>query len=180
MKYFRRILPLSIILLLFMNIVAVFSIADMSSSNRFLDQSVQKGAGQSTTSSNYVPQSKIGTEITSGKTTLKTDKDSYAPGEWLEITAESTTEEMNGSLEWSLESPISEVSFDFQSEIQDIFEDRTFDNPSVPDWTNDSFYSVEAISGYLNLTEVADVDKEDAEIFFNSSEMDSERYKISF
>ncbi len=180
MKYFRQILPLSIILLLFLNIVAVFSIADMSSSNRFLDQSIQKGAGQSTTSSNYVPQSKIGTEITSGKTTLKTDKDSYAPGEWLEITAESTTEEMNGSLEWSLESPISEVSFDFQSEIQDIFEDRTFDNPSVPDWTNDNFYSLEAISGYLNLTETADVDKEDAEIFFNSSEMDSDRYKISF
>ncbi|UCG02047.1 MAG: hypothetical protein JSW11_20935 [Candidatus Heimdallarchaeota archaeon] len=180
MNYIRRTLSLSIILLLFMNIVAIFSIADNSAFSGFLDQSVQKEVGQETTVSNHDPQAKIGNVITSGKTTLKTDKDTYAPGEWLEITAESTTEEMNGSLEWSLESPISEVSFDFESEIQDIFEDSAFDSPSLPDWTNDNFYSIEATSGYLNLTEIADVDTEDAEIFFNTSELMPDRYEISF
>lgn len=163
-----------------MNTVAIFLIADISSSYRFLNQSVQKGVGQRTISSNHAPQSKVGVEFTSGMTTLKTDKDSYVPGEWVEITAESTTTEMNGSLEWSLESPIGEVVFDFSSYYQDIFEDPFFNDPTIPDWTNDSFYSVDATSGYLNLTEIADADKTNAEIYYDTPEIDAYRYVISF
>ncbi|MFX0124864.1 MAG: hypothetical protein ACFFAE_14630 [Candidatus Hodarchaeota archaeon] len=180
MNYSRRLLPLSILLLLFMNIAAIFLIADVSSSSRFLSQSVLPGADQSTTSPNHAFQAKIGTEITSGKTTLRTDKDRYAPGELVEITAESDTSEMNGSLEWSLESPIGEVTFDFSSDFQDIFEDRFFNDPSLPDWTNDGFYSAIVNSGYLNLTEVADADINDVEIYYDTTELDADTYEISF
>ena len=130
--------------------------------------------------SKNAPLNQFGTEITSGNTTLKIDKDTYVPGEWVEITAESITAEMNGSLEWQLESPISEVVFDFESDFQDIFEDRTFDNPNIPDWTNESFHVVEATSGYLNLTEVSDPDINEVEVYYNTSTLNSGSYSISF
>ncbi|MFW9903974.1 MAG: hypothetical protein ACFFFH_06540 [Candidatus Thorarchaeota archaeon] len=180
MNYFKRILSLSIILLIVMNIAAIFAITDISVSSGFIDQSLQKGVDQNNKISNDAPYARTGSQITSGKTTLKTDKDSYAPGEWVEISAESTTSEMNGSLEWSLESPISEVAFDFSSEFQDIFEDRFFNDPTIPDWINDGFSSVTATSGYLNLTEVADIDKNDVEVYYNTSKLAPGKYEISF
>jgi hypothetical protein len=144
------------------------------------DQSAPNRDDLSRVSSNPVYWPKVGSEITSGKTTLTTDKESYAPGEWATITAESTTDEMNGSLEWQLESPIGEIAFNFSSDFQDVFEDRFFNNPAIPDWTNDGFYSIEATSGYLNLTEVADDDKDDVEVFYNTSMLNPDRYVISF
>lgn len=163
-----------------MNIVAIFAITDISVSSGVIDQTLHKGVDQNTKMSENVPQAKTGSQITSGKTTLETDKDNYAPGEWVEISAESTTSEMNGSLEWSLESPISEVAFDFSSEFQDIFEDRFFNDPAVPDWVNDGFSFVTATSGYLNLTEVADIDENDVEVYYNTSELEPSTYEISF
>ncbi|MFX1516828.1 MAG: hypothetical protein ACFFC6_10985, partial [Promethearchaeota archaeon] len=180
MNYFRRISSLIIILLLFMNIVAIFVIADTTrppKSMVFLDQ---VSNDQNSKLSYNAPPNRIGIEKISGNTTLKTDKDSYAPGEWVEITAESITAEMNGSLEWQLESPISEVTFDFESNFQDIFEDRTFDDINIPDWTNEGFHTIEATSGYLNLTEVSDPDTTGVEAYYNSSSLESGFYSISF
>ncbi len=173
-------MPLSFIMLLVMNVCAVFLLADLSTFYELSDQVAQNGADMSSISSNHAPQSKIGSEITSGKTTLTTDKESYTPGEWATITAESTTDEMNGSLEWQLESPIGEVAFDFYSIFQDIFEDRFFNDPAIPDWTNESFHSIEATSGYLNLTEVADDDKDAVEVFYNTSILNPDKYMISY
>jgi len=164
MNCFRRISTLSIILLLFINIVAIVVIADITSPPKSLVQFNQIGIDRNFKTSSNAPFNQIGTEITSGNTTLRTDKDSYVPGEWVEITAESITAEMNGSLEWQLESPISEVAFDFESDFQDIFEDRTFDHPNIPDWTNESFHVIEATSGFLNLTEVPDPDINEVEV----------------
>jgi hypothetical protein len=163
-----------------MNVVAIFSVASISTSAGVIDQSLRKRDDQNTKRANSIPQAKTGSQITSGETTLKTDKDSYAPGELVEITAESTTTEMNGSLEWSLESPISEVAFDFSSDFQDIFEDRFFEDPTIPDWINDGFSSMSASSGYLNLTELADTDMNDVEVYYNTSELEPGQYEISF
>ena len=163
-----------------MNVVAILSIVDISTSSGFIDQSLQKGDDPNTKIANFTPQAKTGSQITLGRTTLKTDKDSYAPGEWVEVTAESTTSEMNGSLEWSLESPISEVAFDFSSEFQDIFEDRFFDDPTIPDWINDGFLSMSAPSGSLELTEDADADTSDVEVYYYAPELNPGKYEISF
>lgn len=167
-------------MLLVMNIYAVFIITNISLSNEISDQLPLNRDKMSSMASYHTPQPKIDSEVISGKTTLSTDKESYAPGEWATITAESTTDEMNGSLEWQLESPIGEVAFDFYSIFQDIFEDRFFNDPAIPDWTNEGFYSIEATSGYLNLTEVADTDKNDTEVFYNTTELNPDRYVISF
>ena len=156
-------------------------IADITSPPKSLVQFNQIGIDRNFKTSSNAPFNQIGTEITSGNTTLRTDKDSYVPGEWVEITAESITAEMNGSLEWQLESPISEVAFDFESDFQDIFEDRTFDHPNIPDWTNESFHVIEATSGFLNLTEVPDPDINEVEVYYNNtSSLDSDSYLISF
>jgi hypothetical protein len=130
--------------------------------------------------SNHYPNLK-GSEVTQGTTTLKTDKDSYSPGETAIITAEGTTAELNGSLEWQLESPIEEIAFDFESRYQDIFQDPSFNDPSVPDWYNESFDSVEATSGYLNLTQTTDPDMSSSEIYYNDTMLkEEEEYVISF
>lgn len=180
MNFFRHIIPLSFVVLLIMNIYAFSLKTSIPSLLEIEDQSAPNGGDLTSVSSNPVYRPKVGAEITSGKTTLTTDKESYAPGEWATITAESTTDEMNGSLEWRLESPIGEVAFDFYSDFQDIFEDRFFNDPAIPDWTNESFYSIEATSGYLNLTEVADEDKDDVEVFYNTSLLNPDEYVISF
>lgn len=168
-------------MLLFMNLSTIFVLTNISS-KEMVNLFLQEEDNSSLTSLNQAPQSKIGSEITSGRTTLTTDKDSYTPGEWVEVVAKSNTDEMNGSLEWQLESPISEVAFDFHSEFLDIFEDPSFNNPVIPDWINESFYAVEATSGYLNLTEVRDDDINDAEAYYNTSYSleSNSRYKISF
>ncbi len=122
-----------------------------------------------------------GLEVTDGTTVLASDKDTYSPGETATITAEGSTAEMNGSLEWKLESPIEEIAFDFKSRYQDIFQDPSFNDPSLPDWHKESFDSVEATSGYLNLTQVPDPDMISSEIYYNTTLLsEEEEYVISF
>ena len=114
-----------------------------------------------------LPSMQLGSTITVGRTTLTTDKDTYSPGDWVTITADSSTNDMNGSLEWRLESPIGEIPFDFYSDYQDVFIDPWFDGDSLPsDWTNNGFEDVNVGNGYLNLTEGADADTDDPEIYF--------------
>ena len=163
-----------------MNVFSVILISDIHSPFELSDQSIMNKANLSNFSARDDLQKKIGSEIISGKTTLTTDKDHYSPGEWVTINAESSTDEMNGSLEWQLESPISEIAFDFKSNFQDIFLDRKFQNTSVLDWENVSFDIVESPLGYLNLTETPDLDEDDAEIFYNTTALESGKYVISF
>ncbi len=151
-----------------------------STSPEISDESMLTRADLESNIPHQVPKSKVNNEVIDGNTTLQTDKDSYVPGEWVTITANSSSNEMNGSLEWQLESPISEVAFDF-SEYKDIFKDPSFDNPIVPDWTNESIDFVEVTSGYLNLTEVSDADEDDDEIFYETDDLPyGEKYEISF
>ncbi len=132
-----------------------------------------------------IPSTKIGSTIIDGETNLTTDKDKYSPGDSLKVTADSKTSDMNGSLEWRLESPIGEIPFDFYSNLQEVFEDPSFDNNTHPDWINEvsnPFSSVESIFGYLNLTAEADADEVDNEIYYYnpSALMSGERYVVSF
>jgi len=144
------------------------------------NQNLLKDKSSTDLVSSPLPHSQVGSTIIDGKTTLQTDKDTYVPGEELIITAESSTDEMNGSLEWQLESPISEVAFDFNSDFQNIFEDRFFNDPAIPDWTNVSFDYMEALMGYLNLTKVLDDDMDDVEIYYNSTTLTKGKYIFSF
>ncbi|MHA1331568.1 MAG: hypothetical protein ACTSR2_10870, partial [Candidatus Hodarchaeales archaeon] len=181
MKVFRYIVPLSIFVLLIANVFGSASVQNYLSSDYSKTRDQLYGASFENEMSSFSPIYKVGSTITSGLTTLTTDKDSYAPGDWVEIKAESNTDEMNGSLEWQLESPINEVAFDFRSDYQDVFTDPLFNNVSVPDWNNENFDGVNANNGYLTLVENADPDKDDAEAFFNRTALlQDSRYYLSF
>lgn len=167
-------------MLFILNIYTSPEVTDLSISYGTLDYSVKKQDDMTKLSSNHAPVPRVASEITFGKTNITTDKDTYAPGEWMTITAESNSDEMNGSLEWQLESPIGEVAFDFYSDFQNIFEDPTFDNTTVLDWKNEGFDFVETPLDYLNLTTIPDIDEDAAEIFYNSTTLDPGRYLVSF
>ncbi len=184
LRVFRYIIPLSFVLLFIINIYAV-SLETTSISFRKSNDNEAKGLYSSENDIPMVTSAKIGNSIIDGETNLSTDKDTYAPGETLTITAESKTNDMNGSLEWRLESPIGEIPFDFYSDLQYNFEDPDFNNPAVPDWTNSAnepFTFVESTSGVLNLTAEADIDEDDNEIYYyNSTALEKgERYIVSF
>ncbi len=185
LKIFRYIIPLSFVVLLFAN---VFALSLATTPNIFHDisnvSSLKEGYSSGEPPSE-IPKNKIGELIIDGETNLTTDKEKYNPGETVTITAGSKYNDMNGSLEWRLESPIGEIPFDFYSDLQKIFQDPNFNNFSIPDWTNGStepFEFVESTSGYLNLTTTADDDENDNEIFYydNTSLKDGKRYLISF
>jgi hypothetical protein len=184
LRVFRYIIPLSFVLIFIINIYAV-SLETTLISNRNSDNDEAKGLYSSENDIPIVTSAKIGNSIIDGETNLSTDKDTYAPGETLTITAESKTNDMNGSLEWQLESPIGEIPFDFYSDLQHNFEDPHFNNPTVPDWTNSTiepFTFVDSASGVLNLTAEADIDEDDNEIYYyNSSALENgEKYIVSF
>ena len=105
MKIQNKIIPLCIILLF---IVGIYGQTQQTSFsfNQDLSKQVQLTEGNvNLISNNNQPSYKTFSQVTSGRTTLTTDADSYAPGDWVTVTAESDTDEMNGSLEWRLESP---------------------------------------------------------------------------
>lgn len=179
MRTLQKILPLSLAMLFIIIISSSSQLTNFSLNLAMSNQNLLKEEKSTDFVSSTQP--KVGTTITDGNTTLQTDKDTYAPGDELIITAEGSTDEMNGSLEWQLESPISEVAFDFYSDFQDdIFKDPLFDDISIPDWTNVSFDYLEAIAGYLNLTKTLDDDTDDEEIYFDSTTLVQETYRISF
>ncbi|MFW9778587.1 MAG: hypothetical protein ACFFE8_07000 [Candidatus Heimdallarchaeota archaeon] len=108
-----------------------------------------------------------GIVVSDGETNLTTDKKRYSPGDWVEIEANSRTNDMNGSLEWYLESPVGEVAFGFNSSYQDIFQDPLFDNNAIPDWATVNWTgAIEATNGFLNLTKISDADLDPDEIYF--------------
>jgi len=181
MNIIRNLLILSILTIIIISIPSSLILYQNSQVSSYSTRNTLKGNYPVENHNDPILQSKIGTSVTSGSTTLTTDEDTYTPGEWLEITADSNTFEMNGSLEWQLESPIDEVAFDFKSDYQTIFDDPYFVNSSVPDWHNNNFDSIIASEGYLTLTEGMDADKIAAEIFYNETTLlNSSRYYISF
>lgn len=127
-----------------------------------------------------------GIVVSDGVTNLTTDKETYSPGDWVEIEADSRTNDMNGSLEWYLESPVGEVAFGFNSSYQDIFKDPSFDNNSVTDWIGVNWTGeINETSGFLNLTKVSDVDLDQDEVYFYNPNNPiyrffNPRYLISF
>ncbi len=184
LRVFRYIIPLSFVLLFIINIYTV-SLETTLIGQRNSDNDEVKGLYSSENDIPMVTSAKIGNYIIDGETNLSTDKDTYAPGETLTVTAESKTNDMNGSLEWRLESPIGEIPFDFYSDLQYNFVDPDFNNPTIPDWTNSTiepFTFVDSTSGVLNLTTEADIDEEDNEIYYyNSTALEKgERYIVSF
>ncbi|MFX0051982.1 MAG: hypothetical protein ACFE8U_11895 [Candidatus Hermodarchaeota archaeon] len=181
MKTLRKFIPISLVMLFIISIYGSSKITSDSFNQELFSQKLLKEGDSTVLSSNISPQFKLGSTIIDGNTTLQTDKEKYAPGDELVIDVGSFTNEMNGSLEWWLESPISEVAFDFYSDLLKIFEDSSFDDSSIPDWTNESFDYMEALMGYLNLTKALDDDKNDAEIYYNSTTLIKDNtYRISF
>ncbi|MFX0172139.1 MAG: hypothetical protein ACFE9L_09475 [Candidatus Hodarchaeota archaeon] len=180
MKTLRKFIPISLAMLFIINIYGSFLMPSVSYTQVF-NQRLLKDGDINALSPKINPQSKLGSTITVGNTTLQTNKEKYTPGDELVIDVGSFTDEMNGSLEWLLESPISEVAFDFYSDYQMLFKDPSFDDSAIPDWTNESFDYMEAIAGYLNLTKTIDDDTNDANIYFNSSTLtEDDTYRISF
>ncbi|MHA1941040.1 MAG: hypothetical protein ACW97P_04880 [Candidatus Hodarchaeales archaeon] len=181
MKIPKQIIPLSILLLFTVGIYSHLYRSSFSSDNNLMSE-IQAGTNYGNQVSNtFMTDQKQFSEVTSGLTTLTSNADTYTPGDWVTITAESNTDEMNGSLEWRLESPIEEYSFDFNSFYQDVFSDPEFNNDLIPDWNNTGFDGFTANDGYLNLTEGFDNDTVDAVIFNNNSALISDTdYIISF
>ncbi|MHA2238253.1 MAG: hypothetical protein ACXAB2_07775, partial [Candidatus Hodarchaeales archaeon] len=181
MKIPKQIIPLSILLLFTVGIYSHLYHSSFSSDNNLMSE-IQAGTNYGNQVSNtFMTDQKQFSEVTSGLTTLTSNADTYTPGDWVTITAESNTDEMNGSLEWRLESPIEEYSFDFNSFYQDVFSDPEFNNDLIPDWNNTGFDGFTANDGYLNLTEGFDNDTVDAVIFNNNSALISDTdYIISF
>ncbi len=181
MKIQNKIIPLSIILLFIVGIYGQTQQTSFSFNQDLVNQLQSPQEKIHPESSGYSPNYKIGSQVTSGRTTLTTDADTYAPGDWVTITAESDTDEMNGSLEWRVESPISEVSFDFKSYYQDVFVDPEFDAGITTDWENDGFDYISAVDGYLNITEEADPDLDAIEIYNNNSALATNtKYRVTF
>ncbi|MFX0085987.1 MAG: hypothetical protein ACFFAU_09945 [Candidatus Hodarchaeota archaeon] len=184
MKISRYIIPLTFILVFASNIYAL-SPRTTNNAVRDISYASGNGLGLSDKSPTEIPSAKIGSTIIDGETNLTTDKDKYNPGDSLKVTADSKTSDMNGSLEWRLESPIGEIPFDFYSDLQEVFEDPTFDNITHPDWINEvshPFSSVESTFGYLNLTAEADADEIDNEIYYYNPTalISGEKYVVSF
>lgn len=180
MKVLRITIPLSYVILIIVGIFGTSMITTSSISRGNFNQMIPSDDVEENSSSSHYPNLK-GLKVTDGTTTLETDKDTYSPGETAIITAEGTTAEMNGSLEWQLESPIEEVAFDFKSRYQEIFQDPSFDDPSIPDWYNESFDFVETTSNYLNLSQAPDPDLLSSEIYYNTTMLsEEEEYIISF
>lgn len=185
LKIFRYIIPLSFVVLLFANVFTLSLVRTPNISQDISNVSSLKEGYSSGETPSEIQKNRIGELIVEGETNVTTDKEKYNPGESVTITADSRYNDMNGSLEWRLESPIGEIPFDFYSDLQKIFQDPNFNIPSIPDWTNGSaepFEFVESTSGYLNLTATADTDENDNEIFYfnNTALKNGKRYLISF
>jgi len=181
MKIPNKIVPLSLILLFIVGIYGTTHQSSFSFDEEILNQAQMNDINTNSFSTDDLLNHKVYSEVTSGLTTLTTDADSYSPGDWVTITADSNTDDMNGSLEWRVESPISEVSFDFNSFYQDVFIDPEFNDIGIPDWQNLGFEEFTVTDGYMNLTEIADPDMSAVEVFHNDSALkeDSE-YIITF
>ena len=181
MKIQNKIVPLSLILLFIVGIYGTSHQSSFSFDGEMSNRSQMNDISANSFSNNDLLNQKISSEVISGLTTLTTDADTYAPGDWVTITAESNTDDMNGSLEWRVESPISEVAFDFYSYYQDVFSDPEFNDLGILDWENDGFYVPTVPDGYMNLTKVADPDLNDVEVYHNNSalKVDS-KYNVTF
>ena len=181
MKIQNKIVPLSLILLFIIGIYGTAHQSSFSLNEEKLNQSQMNDIGTNSFSTDDLLNHKVYSEVTSGLTTLTTDADTYAPGDWVTITADSNTDDMNGSLEWRVESPISEVTFDFNSLYQDVFTDPKFNEIDLPDWQNLGFDGFNSTDGYMNLTKTPDLDSDDSEAFHADSalKIDSE-YIVTF
>ena len=181
MKIQNKIIPLSLILLFIVGIFGQTQQTSFSFNQDLLKQVQLAQDSGNQISNDYQPNYKTFSQVTSGRTTLTTDADTYAPGDWVTITAESDTDEMNGSLEWRVESPIKEVSFDFNSYYQDVFTDPEFEAGITTDWENDGFDFISAADGYLNITEEADLALTEIEIYNNNSALTTnDKYRVTF
>ncbi len=181
MKFPNKIIPLSIILLFIVGIYGQTQQTSFSFNQDLLNQVQLPKEDNNQISNTRLPNFKSVSEVTSGPTTLTTDADTYAPGDWVTITAESNTDDMNGSLEWRVESPISEVSFDFKSYYQDVFVNPEFETAITTDWENDGFDFISAADGYLNITEEADPDLNAVEVYNNNSALATDtKYRVTF
>ncbi|MHA2282586.1 MAG: hypothetical protein ACXAC5_17230 [Promethearchaeota archaeon] len=181
MKIQNKIVPLSLILLFIIGIYGTAHQSSFSLNEEILNQPQMNDIGTDSFSTDDLLNHKVYSEVTSGLTTLTTDADTYAPGDWVTITADSNTDDMNGSLEWRVESPISEVTFDFNSLYQDVFTDPKFNEIGLPDWQNVGFDGFTSTDGYMNLTKTPDLDSDDSEAFHADSalKIDSE-YIVTF
>ncbi|MHA1992991.1 MAG: hypothetical protein ACW97Z_00455 [Candidatus Hodarchaeales archaeon] len=181
MKIQNKIIPLSIILLFIVGIYGQTQQTSFSFNQDVWKQVQLTQDNDNQISNDNIPNLKTVSQVTNGRTTLTTDADKYAPGDWVTITAESGTDEMNGSLEWRLESPISEVSFDFNSYYQDVFTDPNFDAETTDDWENAGFDFFTATEGFLNITEGFDPDLNAVEVYNNKSILqENTKYRVTF
>ncbi len=181
MKVQNKIVPLSLILLFIVGIYGTAHQSSFSLNEEILNQTQMNDISTNSFSTDDLLKHKVSSEVTSGLTTLTTDADTYAPGDWVTITADSNTDDMNGSLEWRVESPISEVTFDFNSYYQDVFMDPLFNDIGIPDWQNVGFDNFTVADGYMNLTQFADLDLTDPEIYHNDSALKSDsEYIVTF
>ena len=181
MKIPKKIIPLSLLLLFLVGTYSHLYQSSFSYEKEMMSEIQTDKNNENQLSDTFTPQQKQSSQITSGLTTLTTDADSYAPGDWVTITAESNTDEMNGSLEWRLESPIGESGFDFNSFYQDVFDDPEFNNELIPDWENLGFDGFTVNDGVLNLSEGLDNDTDEVLIFNNNSALLTDTdYLITF
>ena len=181
MKILNKIVPLSLILLFIVGIYGTANQSSFSFNEGILNQNQMNDIGTNSFSTDDLLNHKVSSQVTSGLTTLTTDADTYAPGDWVTITADSNTDDMNGSLEWQVESPIGEVTFDFNSLYQDVFTDPSFDDIGNIDWQNAGFNPLTFTNGYMNLTEEGDLDLNEIEVFHNDSALiTSSEYIVTF
>ncbi|MHA1513620.1 MAG: hypothetical protein ACTSRJ_06105, partial [Candidatus Hodarchaeales archaeon] len=91
MKIQNKIVPLSLILLFIVGIYGTAHQSSFSLNEEILNQAQMNDIGTNSFSNNDLLNYKVSSEVTSGLTTLTTDADTYGPGDWVTITADSNT-----------------------------------------------------------------------------------------
>lgn len=123
-------------------------------------------------------------EFTEYSTQAKTNKSEYRPGDVVEINTTSNSQlGINGSVSWSLKSPLNENAVSFSNDASSVFfDDPELKNNSVIDWNNVNFADVSTFQliqeVWLNIT-TADATK-NASLSYNRYNDIEGKFDLSF
>ncbi len=118
-----------------------------------------------------------------GNITITTNASRYFPGETMSVNILGPIDELNGTMEWKLFTPLNESIFGFDLLRFLLLENFDFETTDTSEWTNDavnSFDSITVSNGYLNLTEAADADTNPARAYVNKTNVNLTALTVSF
>ncbi len=121
--------------------------------------------------------------ITFGNITITTNATQYYPGETLKLSMVGPSNELAGTMEWKLLSPLNESIFGFDLLRFLLLNNFDFATTDTSEWTNDPtnpFDNITISNGHLNLTELADADTNPARVYINKTGVNLTAITINF